>query len=258
MFVKVNNENKDIMMHYIKKEPSINLFIIGDVEQFGLEVNFLDVYLQYNHDIITSCILRYYQNIIVYSDSNDFNEQEMVSLIQSFSYARISGKKSVIDKIVPYLDNVNKIDECYFCELNESNKLIDTHKNVKKANKEDVSRIYPLMIHVGFSAPSYIESNRRKIESEAGRIYYCEDDKGNVIASAATAIETSVSAIIGGVGTHLNYRQQGFASQIVSKLCFDLLSEKKKPCLFFSNPDAGKIYHRLGFVDIDKWTMIIF
>ena len=37
----------------------------------------------------------------------------------------------------------------------------------------------------------------------------------------------------------------------------DLLKEGKSLCLFYDNPKAGSIYHRLGFENIDRWTMAV-
>ncbi|WP_010051286.1 hypothetical protein [Carnobacterium maltaromaticum] len=33
-------------------------------------------------------------------------------------------------------------------------------------------------------------------------------------------------------------------------------NQKKSACLFFTNPAAGSIYHRLGFVDLDRWVLM--
>ncbi len=256
MIVKVEHENRKVLLDYVKKEPSINLFIIGDLEQFGLDVNFMDVYLQYNeHNDITACVLRYYSHVIIYSDRNQFNIEEIMRLIQSFDYKMISGKKSVIDKIVPFLKLDYMKEECYFCKLNNNKQLIEPTRDIHQATVEDLDKIIPLIKMVGFYRDTFKETTTRKLENRAGRLYFMEQN-GLVISSAATSIETSVSAMIGGVSTHVNYRKKGLASEIVSKLCLDLLNENKTPCLFFHNPDAGKIYHRLGFIDIDMWTMV--
>jgi len=34
-----------------------------------------------------------------------------------------------------------------------------------------------------------------------------------------------------------------------------VLQEGKVLCLFYDNPEAGKIYKRLGYVDIGKWAV---
>jgi len=46
-------------------------------------------------------------------------------------------------------------------------------------------------------------------------------------------------------------------TQCLSKLCQDLLSENRTLCLFYDNPEAGAVYHKLGFETIGKWKMLL-
>ena len=41
----------------------------------------------------------------------------------------------------------------------------------------------------------------------------------------------------------------------MQKLFKDVMDEGKLLCLFYDNPEAGRIYKRLGFTDIGMWTM---
>ncbi len=59
-----------------------------------------------------------------------------------------------------------------------------------------------------------------------------------------------------GVATLKEYRGGGLMSKCLSKLCVDVMSEGKMLCLFYDNPKAGSIYHKLGFKTIDNWMMI--
>lgn len=61
--------------------------------------------------------------------------------------------------------------------------------------------------------------------------------------------------MIVGVATHPAHRRKGLATQLLIRLCEDLLSEGKTPCLFYDNPEAGSIYRRLGFTDVGTWVM---
>lgn len=74
---------------------------------------------------------------------------------------------------------------------------------------------------------------------------------------AQTTAENSKSAMVVGVATRKDCRGKGLMSQCLSKLCRDVLAEGKSLCLFYDNPKAGRVYHKLGFVSIDKWAMLI-
>ena len=39
------------------------------------------------------------------------------------------------------------------------------------------------------------------------------------------------------------------------RLCKNLIDENKIPCLFYDNEEAGKIYKKIGFKEIDQWVI---
>ena len=83
-----------------------------------------------------------------------------------------------------------------------------------------------------------------------------EDSDGQMMSVSQTTAENSRSAMIVGVATAKAYRNRGLMRVCLSKLCADVLSEGKTLCLFYDNPKAGSVYHKLGFESIDKWVMI--
>ena len=93
-----------------------------------------------------------------------------------------------------------------------------------------------------------------KLDSKKSRAFIVYD-QDKVIAHANTSVETNASVMVGGVFTLPEYRTQGLASQVVYELTKECLNEGKVPCLFYDNPKAGSIYHRLGYVTFDLWTI---
>lgn len=82
-----------------------------------------------------------------------------------------------------------------------------------------------------------------------------ECDREIKIAKECDA-ENSKSAMVIDVATVKEYRNKGLMSKCLSKLCMDVMSEGKTLCLFYDNPKAGSVYHKLGFNTIDNWMMI--
>ncbi len=46
------------------------------------------------------------------------------------------------------------------------------------------------------------------------------------------------------------------ASACITKLCQDLVSEGRGVCLFYDDPEAGRIYKKLGFKDMGMWYIM--
>lgn len=76
-----------------------------------------------------------------------------------------------------------------------------------------------------------------------------------MVSSAMTTAENSMSSMVIGVCTLEAYKKKGYATACMKRLCAELLREGKYLCLFYDNPEAGTIYKNLGFEDIGKWVM---
>ncbi len=100
-----------------------------------------------------------------------------------------------------------------------------------------------------------LERIKDTILGDFGRIYYTEKDN-QIISIAQTTCENMASAMIIGVATHKDYRNQGYTSSCLSKLSRDLIEEGMNPCLSYSSPLAGRVYKKLGFNPIGKWTIL--
>ena len=82
------------------------------------------------------------------------------------------------------------------------------------------------------------------------------EENGEAISTTATTAETKTHAMIVGVATREDKRNKGYASAVMESLMEKYLNQKnKKLCLFYDNPKADIIYHRLGFVKIGTWAM---
>ncbi len=72
---------------------------------------------------------------------------------------------------------------------------------------------------------------------------------------AKTTGENNDNAMIIGVATHKEYRNNNYASKCLIKICNELLSENKTPCLFCENEKISSIYTKIGFEKIGNWSM---
>ena len=264
MLMLANEKDREKVLEYCLGEPNINLFIIGDIENFGFDKSFQNVWIQYNKDIITGIILRYHTNFIVYSKNLDMNFKEVIKLLIENDAKVVSGKLSVINKICELMSEDYNKREMFFCELRDENKLekID-EENIEIATTDDsmeIAKAYGNIkefegMYSNDVNERYKQINNRIASKEGVHIFIKENNE--IIAHGNTTATTSVNAMIGGVFTIPEHRNKGLASKIVSVLARRLLSEGKSACLFFDNEEAGRIYYNLGFCNTDKWAMLI-
>lgn len=254
--------DRDLLLAYIKVAPSLNIFILGDVEKFGFGESFQELWGFFNGEgSINGVLLRYRNNFVVYSADLTLDMKGFVEIIKGYDgNKRISGQAALLDRIEPMVAGYTRKDY-YFCEL----KALPTGPVVDKlevlvAVEADAERLYEFIEGIdefsGFG--NNPESYRRKIACGAGRAYYAEDDCGEMVSVVQTTAENSLSAMIVGVATKLSARGQGLMSTCLSKLCTDIINEGKSLCLFYNNPSAGSVYLKMGFKTIDDWSMLTF
>ena len=259
MIRKLNQADKEKVLRYVSKQPSINLFLIGDIEQFGFDKDFQEVWGKFDEEgNLKGVLLRYNNNFIPYYEDINEDLSGFKEIIKSYDgNVMISGKEDLIEQfkeaICCYTERIT-----YFCELKDKNKLLNWDNTVKLAVPQDANRIYEIIESIEeFTAENDIDQINDRIEDKSKRVYYIENNKGDIVSISQTTAENSRSAMVVGVATRKGYREQGYMSKCLSRLCNDLLEEGKTLCLFYDNPKAGNIYHRIGFEEIGRWAMLI-
>nr|WP_310257378.1 GNAT family N-acetyltransferase [Fictibacillus barbaricus] len=91
--------------------------------------------------------------------------------------------------------------------------------------------------------------------SEGWTKNYVIENNGEYVAAASTVCENSFSAMISAVCTIESHKKKRYATKCLENLIHDLQTEGKTLCLFYDSEEAGRIYKRLGFKDIEKWNV---
>lgn len=263
MIRRLTEDDRELLMALLRKEPALNLFIIGDVENFGFEQDFMTLWgeIDSTNGRMKAVLLRFYRSYLPYADG-PFDVEGFATIMRKDNDIHmISGVTEVVKAFDGVVD-FKQEKQLYFAELKEMNPKIkasnSSTENIKKATVQDVEAICSLTDTIEefeSSRDGSRTSLRKTLASGTGRTYYMKRED-QVIATASTSAENSMSAMIVGVATHQAFREQGLATSVVAQLCTDLLHEGKSLCLFYDNPHAGVIYKRLGFQDIGSWSIM--
>jgi predicted GNAT family acetyltransferase len=259
---KLTERDHEKVLAFLVDEAAFNLFIIGDIENFGYDSDFQEIWAEFNEiGSIRAVLLRYYDSYIPYA-KGEFDASAFTRIIMEDSDLKVvQGKTEVIEQFrfmeVPGFP-LNEKRSMYFAELKRMDRLngFGESNRVKKARVEDVDGI--LRLHEQIDEFSAVPPDRNrmvsKFESKSGRTVLIEE-KGEVVSAASTTAENAYSAMVVGVMTKSDCRGKGYASMCMAALCKEILKEGKTLCLFYDNPAAGNIYNRLGFRDIGMWEM---
>ncbi len=244
------------------KEANINIFIIGDIENYGFERDFQEVWMQKDQKNITGIVLRYYDNFIIYSEKLDMNLSEIMDLLIISEVSIISGKQAVIELLYPLLEEKYSKREMFFSELKDKTKLLLDTSGVLVAKLTETHEIATAYQQISEFKSIYSDNLEKLNQQIASRIQSGEGvhmlirENGKIVCHGNTTAETRSSAIVGGIFTVPEFRSKGYASKLVSALCKDLLKRKKAVCLFYDNENSGRLFKRLGFESIEKWIIL--
>ncbi|HEB5001460.1 TPA: GNAT family N-acetyltransferase [Clostridioides difficile] len=259
MIVKIDNTLEKEFWQYVSHEESLNLFIIGYVENYGFSSQYQDIWFQVEDGNITSIILKNKSTLIIYSFKNNFDIGEMENHIKNLDVKSISGKKCVIDRLISkYKDFYEKLDN-KFCVLKEIKEIDFSNMKeykIENAQEKDIDEIGKLLNRSDYKvSKTYIEERKEHLKEGNVRAYFIRNND-TMISTVSTGMETSFLAMVVSVSTDKRYRGKGLASYMVYNLSKELLLEGKVPCLFYNNDIAGKIYHNIGYKEINEWTIL--
>ena len=260
MIRKLSETDRHKLMEFVCKKPAENLFIIGDVEAFGFDNSFQTLWGQFNEaGGLIAVLLKYESNYIPYAEG-EYDTAGFAEIINSDpQMCELSGLKEVVEKLEPLIPKKKRSHNSFYyakCKRLLEVKSDEELKKVEKLTLNEIEENVELLKRVPeFRASNItVESKKRMFEKNTGRTYFIRVN-GEMAATASSTAENSSSAMIVAVATKEHFKRQGLATDCMIKLCKDLLAEGKELCLYYDNPDAGKIYRRLGFEDIGFWNM---
>lgn len=275
----LHEEDREQLLGYVRKEPEMNLFLIGDLENFGIENETVNFYLHEERDRWDFVILRFHQFFILYSQYEDYNAEEAIAFLNNQKTDCISGKTELLKQIAPAfpqwaIDNTymsrcdhveNDVRLPHSEQSNASDNMSDAEDLILRRLEEiDVPEAIDLLADIEEFAKTYKKNERdehiKRMKDEmaqGSKVTVGGFLNGQLVTVASTSAENSESAMVVGVATVKEHRGKGYASAVVTALCQDCFERGKKYiCLFYDNPVAGRIYNRIGFREIGKYGML--
>lgn len=159
------------------------------------------------------------------------------------------GVATVYDRLEGYRGTVYDQDFAVLREKPAPIPYVGTPRRARPADLDALTAVY--------ANAEDLSRPRAAVESQLPATWLVEDS--NAITSVACfSAQTDHAAMIGGVVTPPEHRRKGYASTMIHAMATWMLSQGKAPCLFYHNPEARRVYLRLGFQEIGPWRMVHF
>lgn len=259
---KCTEKDRKEILAYINKEPEMNLFIYGDIENFGVDTEEVSIYVNEKDGEWDFLLLKYFDSYILYSQKDTYDILSVVEFMKDRQIDCISGKSILIKQLESYFPHY-KIEGTYMCRCNKVAIEMPQISNgiLRELTVEDIDDMIELYLLIDEFQKTYrgrVEKakEQEKINMEHGSTSYGVFVDGTLVAIAGTSASNSISAMVVGVATHPEMRGKGYAKAAVTKLCDSELKKGKQfLSLFYNNPAAGRLYSKVGFEEVGEYAM---
>ncbi len=247
--------------------PGFTLFLTSNLERFGLDDPFIHFWGAFRGDALVGVLMMAGQRAGVYGRENEVLSSLMeIALRQKVNF--IMGPREMVRSALRSLSHLPIArSEAHFFATLEPKRFQEklavplAPANIRKATPDDIEGLTQLYTGAaGFERVSADQVRQSMIERVYALRTYVADVGRRLVAGASTSAESSTAAMIGGVWTLPNEREHGYSTAVVAALCADLLAEGRQPYLFYleDNAPAARVYTKLGFEAIARWTVIYF
>lgn len=256
MIRRLAQDDHEEVLRFLLPEREVNLFILGDIENFGYDFPEIPIWGDFDPEgRLRAVLLRFYDSLVFYSRGED-DRDAMLDLIRQQSFRLLSGSLDIVRPVGEAL-GLTLDKDLYFCRMEKPvlEGLAGPIDRVDEAGPDDIPQIIDLLNQIEeFLDISRPEPLRQKFKTREGRVFVVREN-GRIVSIAQSTAECRFAGMVVGVATLPGFRQRGFASACMARLCQALAAEGKGACLFYDNPKAGSIYKRIGFEDIGRWAM---
>jgi predicted GNAT family acetyltransferase len=258
MINKASTKDTQRILDSLKHDPSRSLFITGDIQQNGIETDYQEVWLDEDDNGLHAIILRYHTNLVLYVFDAIVDTEGFRKLFNDSRINLISATGEHMRALPKDLYASLELRPMFFCECR---KLVNEVLGAQRATLDDVEDICVSLSQIEEfnqlehrSVEEQIKNFTEQLRSDKKVAYIIRED-GKVVSQASSSAMTDTGCMVVGVFTLPGYRKKGYARQVVSNLTAWALDHGKVPCLFYDNPQAGTLYHHLGYVTFDQWLI---
>lgn len=252
---QLNRDDTDELLNLLYRDPYHNVFMIGNLESMGLDHPALDYWGSLREGQLVGALMRYRVFWNVY-DAGGADLRGFAWLMdRRRDVQALHGHDELIARLAKLLRDyaVKEERHLHFCRLAELKPVSASSHSVHRAILADLPALTAF-----YAKAEEMSRDEQAVRHclEQCRIFVASAE-GQIVSAALTNAETGELAIIGGVYTPPDYRNQGYASACMFAICQDLVADGKEACLFYDDPVAEGIYRRLGFEKMGYWRQLL-
>lgn len=260
MIIELKEKDLPALLSLLRKDKYRNLFFINNILTLtlGKEYRIYKVNEAYLMNFMNSSML-------IYSE-NSYDEKKVFSFLQTQKFKGINGGEESLAPLEGYMKELG------ITHIDYRNMMMvtkDTFKRVTPRDSslrslfgpEDFEDLFDLYLRCPEYKDDFIKEDKEEFGLDMAEKEYPFAAAGlyvrnKMVSGGYLSAYTKESAMVVGVATDPDYRNGGLATKTVSELVDIAINENNIGylCLWYSTPEAERIYKKLGFEPIGKYA----
>ena len=237
-------------------------YLYMDLEEYGPDREFTDLWLQLEGENIQAVFYRYYNTMHLFSRQLPALEDAAALLREQAPHTIISNEEN-IRALQPLLEGEWELE---MSEIITAPRLMEGECSlpIRPADEEDIPDIVSLMMtepiyNTIYTAESLAEQLRGRIRDGFGRLFVIRDETGHLVATNNTSAETKDFAVINGLVTDPAMRGRGLGRAITASTWNLVFREGKKGLahLGCENENTLRLHHAMGYDFIGRSARLV-
>jgi RimJ/RimL family protein N-acetyltransferase len=247
--------------------PDYTLFLSNNLERYGLEDPFIHFWGTFRDGQLVATLMMSGQRAGVYTLDNACLRPLMpIARRQRITF--LMGPREMVRVALASLSGLPILRSEAHIFANLPAQRFRQHParhpagaSVRRATPDDLEALTRL--YTGAAGFEHVSVEQVR-QAMTDRVYslrsFVVETQGRLVSAASTSAETASGAMIGGVWTLPNERDQGYSTMAVSALAAELLAEQRQPSLFYleDNAPAAHVYRKIGFQERGRWAVVYF
>ncbi len=260
MIVRATRDEQDEILNYLAQDVENCLYLYLDIYQYGIGSDTVSVWYEKNGENFALVALRYFDCLQVYSKDNDFDESELLRLVQETGVTKVRGTRPCIEAIEQAFEGKFAAEYGAVLEKVHARDFGELFDRVEEAKPEDLPEVVNLLLmdernQKSYSYDSLLKSLENLQKTGSGRTYILRE--GDVIvASETVAAESDLFIITANLITHPDYRHL-FYGTVVESYVYKVMKKDRRLFTFVVEPRRRKMLEAQGNPVITEYGKLL-
>lgn len=185
-------KHQEVLARFLQKAPVENTFLLADIEKYGFSSPFQQVWVLWKNGLPEAVYLRFYQNLLVYSESGDIDVTFVEKIASEYDIMIIMGRRVDMNSVLAWGVRAGwQAQHKKLLSLGPAPSLVGTVPGLRKAGPQDADAIYAFLQKIEGFAAMYASKEMlvQRLVSDDGTHLVLEAG-GHILAHANSTVAT--------------------------------------------------------------------